>query len=965
MFDANDIKRLQDRLDKLHGQALGRMSLAELHPSQRRTTERIIASIQRIALSNYEDSARERRSEPSMGQHQRRTDIIREEQARPHNVFLIDGARGTGKTTALLNISRSLNYLTLAGWAESVQGGDTGGYADIKVATSVRGVRRQTAHLLPIVMPHNLAKHQTLMDAILAQIHHSLAKMDGPNAFVDKRLEDGPWRDVAQLQQKLQEVYSGWISSRQDGIQVAIQDSFDFSDFVEKQATYGVHSYRRIDLWHDFVDQFLNYAGCQLLIIIIDDIDLDTKFSHKIIEDVKQYLASPRIVTIAAADMSLLRHEMIRDQYDSRIDLSKFILDFSVKTSSSNALIQYLQDCNDTVTANIDKIFPVSYRNFIGLVTRSDFDQLSHNLNLTYICAWKFSDSSTDNLYGKIEWWHICGLHHGLLTDSLRGYVQIMHRLLVSAHQDQEDSAPKGERIYQALLAYAKAMPLRNAGKIPGGLRSAIGRLIQSSWRLLQSEIPPDMTYAYALCDYWLDVELASRLLDPTTSEVLTRWLPTNIPIPTADPSGEVAQLGVAGYFGNSILPWSCLYVGQLRHLDAYLPDAVTASNTYIYTPIISDDDPIDEDSFLEIQERRQRSMSLGSEYSTATDLYFGALRPRVSLRSDQIDKDPWWTAYYIFEYWDLYCKNFKLDTEIFPKTEIFTEWAEIAFTEQSYIQNIGELFVAILQGEGDSSSGSRSEEQNVIRNFQAFYKKFCRIAALRERERQQFISQWILALRVAQQGNNFTVTEPEPGSALHIKFHATDWRWPNHENLYRLTQLASTTEALVAQRSARTAILLAWSLTPIISALFWIGDGPVPAADVTDAWRRVRGALANARSRLDNLTGQTPDRNQVVAAGALSQSLQVPEDYLPAKTWRNWHFPDFNDDGLADVRTHIQRSIDFLDQNIEAYEREAAASTRASGDDVTSRIATILGIGTVPARKILEELDRAFPQHQ
>jgi hypothetical protein len=180
------------------------------------------------------------------------------ENFRMHDAILIDGKRGSGKTTFLLNVK------------DEVKNDDD---VNVKVLDSID--------------PNQLDEKSNILLILLAHIYTELLVKIETN--IDKNYEK---RDKYKRLTTMLHNLTSAISATQER---------NYEDDYHK--LYNLHQSLIIDeKLHDFFSQVCNFFEVDALILPIDDIDMDFIHGYKVIDSIRKYLSTPKIIPIISID---------------------------------------------------------------------------------------------------------------------------------------------------------------------------------------------------------------------------------------------------------------------------------------------------------------------------------------------------------------------------------------------------------------------------------------------------------------------------------------------------------------------------------------------------------------------------------------------------------------------------------------------------------------------------------------
>ncbi len=296
-----------------------------LLPSQRPIVKRILLHIYEIARIEAVHEASATAETYAREQYENR----------PHQVFLIDGARGSGKTMSLLVIQQYLRQLgrpenwtggsamghkarkDLAEFSEAIQKDpDAGDPFDFKTPHDCRGRARRTAFYLPVLFPSDLEMGQSIMEGLLALMIKSISEMASYKKKHDKGTDFDRWkRDSDALAKKAgDDVAAGWFLSRNAGTDAILRDSVDYKDYLRSRSNANVTSFDRVATWRAFVNEYLDFFNSELLVVFFDDTDLAPEVTRDILHTIRIFLDHPRIVTVIAGNLRAMRQAVLLEE---------------------------------------------------------------------------------------------------------------------------------------------------------------------------------------------------------------------------------------------------------------------------------------------------------------------------------------------------------------------------------------------------------------------------------------------------------------------------------------------------------------------------------------------------------------------------------------------------------------------------------------------------------------------------
>jgi hypothetical protein len=239
---------------------------------------------------------------------------------RPHDqFFLIEGERGTGKTTTYLTLIKRFStskedIKADAKWNEEVRK-RIGAAPDDSDAFQIE-ILRDCALRLEI-QPMDFGRDERVMERVFGALMNKLHDIQVAH---EQQLREHPKNghharspaeessigvrpSVALMLKKLKaeivgEIFPSWTYSESLAKDVLARDALDYEDYGKKHAAVAEWNARRVRLWRNWVDDFLIALERNMLFIVIDDIDLDGRPTEDLLQSMRQYLDHPRIAVV-------------------------------------------------------------------------------------------------------------------------------------------------------------------------------------------------------------------------------------------------------------------------------------------------------------------------------------------------------------------------------------------------------------------------------------------------------------------------------------------------------------------------------------------------------------------------------------------------------------------------------------------------------------------------------------------
>ncbi|MBS4095649.1 MAG: hypothetical protein KGZ83_02285 [Sulfuricella sp.] len=278
---------------------------------------------------------------------------------RPHQVFLIEGGRGDGKTSTLLTLHRFLRH--------SLSGNGSFG-EEFKDLPSM-------AVTLPLIIPEEMTANERIMEMVLASITDSIDKeLKQCKHSTETGTEFKKKQELGSLRNQLhREIFDGWTFAEALGLETLSRDAIDYRDFAIRRAEESVLATRRIETWRKFVDELLITMGRKVLVVCFDDTDLAPSTADDIATTMRLYLDHPRIVTLLSAQLDILQ-ENIKMTRINRIP--RRVADCLPLTTE--LLSEQIKEQDEEVGELVYKLLPRKFQHPLGL-TQDDF-KITHPL---------------------------------------------------------------------------------------------------------------------------------------------------------------------------------------------------------------------------------------------------------------------------------------------------------------------------------------------------------------------------------------------------------------------------------------------------------------------------------------------------------------------------------------------------------------------------------------------------------
>nr|WP_129545758.1 hypothetical protein [Methylorubrum zatmanii] len=862
-------------------------TLGKLFGSQRVALTAIVEAIHRIAAESHKS----RRGKPASTPNE--NDLLSLEQdayfVRPHHAYVIDGERGSGKTTVLL---------TLYGYIKAMRLDNARAPAPENESDTIRSDlakmqlppvpgadgNERTALLLPIVFPETMEPHESAMEAVFAHMDQILVR-----AIADTKIDADRRRRLDELQSWLRRrIGSAWMYSRNIGEQALTNDALTYDEFVLRRAEHNRRSYTRIDTWRYFVDRYLDELGYEVLVLSFDDSDLVPEAADDIMRTIRVYLSHARIVSLLAVEFRTLQETLSLFKLTQRSP--------GLLASDSTRLNGLMELESSNVAAQLDKILPTGLR--YRLETAADQLDNIFDGDFANFCQTRFYRDlpTSDGRRKALSWWLLSGPYSGLVSDTVRRIVSVRAGAQRSAHD-----------IDAVLLEYSKFTDINTiVGGRLSGIRDAIlggkvrrGGLIvgQPNINSIYFEVQrrPLTPIESSLIEFVLDRELANRNLNTAAVPEIGRWLALG----QEDEAGEddvnsafeprafdsSRSVGVAALFPNLLLPRNCLYLADLRFLDEV--DWKLPSPQVAWVARLVSRSRIGNEEVRRDIGRAIRELSTLDDEGALRWLLFqfdalrrGANRYQRSATLRQILQDP----------------------SALPETLLIL----LEIVASGGARSRLDLIMAL---EDASEHG-----QIKIPIDRPFSRVLAEFLDVREDMRRSAIQVWVNALKIARQtralGALLNETVLDDGTTL----------------VNGTTLFEQTIEALSDGSDPRAAALLAWSLDACITPIFDTGFALRSMSPSRSHWERLVQALR-------------------VAAEGARPTIRESRPDNPRRQRQHWRFPDIEAGERKAIVEAVDAAIVMIERRLAVGGLAAAPAPTQWPSDPAELMALLLGM--------------------
>ncbi|MBN0989358.1 archaeal ATPase [Amphritea pacifica] len=238
------------------------------------------------------------------------------------NVFFVDGTRGAGKTTFINSVVEHL-------------GNDKG-----DANTSIK--------CLPTIDPTKLPRHEPILVTVTARL----------NKMVSDKLKES-WSSNSYKEHK--EGWQNHLDQLKRGLHLLTDNEYKpeyFSDALklDAQLDYSIGGQDLSEIFDKLVKCACEILGCKAIMISFDDIDTQFDTGWDVLESIRRFFNSRRLVVVATGDLRLYSQLIRGKQYEN---YGKTLLDQekeSARLAERGYMVEHLEQ------QYLLKLFPVQKR---------------------------------------------------------------------------------------------------------------------------------------------------------------------------------------------------------------------------------------------------------------------------------------------------------------------------------------------------------------------------------------------------------------------------------------------------------------------------------------------------------------------------------------------------------------------------------------------------------------------------
>lgn len=216
---------------------------------------------------------------------------------RKHDVIMVDGPRGAGKTTFILSLLELIQRQ--------------------KLFAGEKGDINENLFCLRIVDPTLMDTREHILLSIVSQIRECVEyKLQHKETYYSEGRDSH--RDEEQWERSLKELARG-ICNLEDGRRNSSQSTKEWADpdyFLEQGLKNVEAGFNLEQSFHAFIKNSLKILEHKAFVLALDDIDTDIEKGWPVLEIIRKYLTTPRLIVILMGDMKLYSALIGRKQWE-------------------------------------------------------------------------------------------------------------------------------------------------------------------------------------------------------------------------------------------------------------------------------------------------------------------------------------------------------------------------------------------------------------------------------------------------------------------------------------------------------------------------------------------------------------------------------------------------------------------------------------------------------------------------
>ena len=316
----------------------------------------------------------------------------------PHEVFCIDGGRGSGKTFTLSSLPHALdalsdrclrntsdkpvNWKQILDKVDKIEDGKEVGFLGERIpayeASHGNKKPEALARVLRIIFPGDMEGGESVMETFFAALLQDIDEQIEIHKKGGGVVGEEKTNEYEELKKQLRRVAAGFYFAKRFGVDAIIRDSVDYEDLVTQFETQSEQASHRTRTWRSFVYNYLEKRNIPVLVILLDDSDVEADLTRDILHAIRMFLCHPRIITVLAGNTRSMRDSLVHYGM-RRLGASMAALDRSNRRTAQD----WRQAMRKDAEYYLEKVLPQDRRYFIGppsftsAESTSDFEKIA------------------------------------------------------------------------------------------------------------------------------------------------------------------------------------------------------------------------------------------------------------------------------------------------------------------------------------------------------------------------------------------------------------------------------------------------------------------------------------------------------------------------------------------------------------------------------------------------------------
>ncbi|TBW07571.1 hypothetical protein E0E50_15875 [Azotobacter chroococcum subsp. isscasi] len=348
---------------------------------------------------------------------------LHEQQDYPYGsglVYFIDGTRGAGKSTFLQSTYHALP-------------------SSLECRTTWLGY----------IDPSRIEDNEIILLGILKALKDKVKKLSRAHCTTEEE------RKISTFREHFKKLAGGLNLFAQNHDQLRDLDAELFFEWGLERAGHSAELRKNL---HSLLDNACDALNVDALILAFDDADTNARHARNVLECIRKYLDTPRLVILVTGDIELYSL-MVRDHFHDNLGKAKYD-QTAERMEQRERMVDHLED------QYLLKLFPMHRR----LQLRPLWNLLDNKTTLYMLCHHKWGETNNRELAEVVNELIRCGLRikttrdlelyrEFLLKQPLRSLLQVLSRC--APHLSKDDESGKKSNAWSSELSDALSESLR------------------------------------------------------------------------------------------------------------------------------------------------------------------------------------------------------------------------------------------------------------------------------------------------------------------------------------------------------------------------------------------------------------------------------------------------------------------------------------------------------------------------